>query len=102
MYNISLHYFKYLLLLLLNTEAPLYHGETWDLMQRRWSKLEKDFKLKTGKFDISKVPDIYDCIKYDLQHNHHNLQFPHAEELYIYAKALADIVIPQVRFINHS
>ncbi|XP_071034280.1 inositol hexakisphosphate and diphosphoinositol-pentakisphosphate kinase isoform X5 [Parasteatoda tepidariorum] len=81
-------------------EAPLYHGETWDLMQRRWSKLEKDFKLKTGKFDISKVPDIYDCIKYDLQHNHHNLQFPHAEELYIYAKALADIVIPQEYGIN--
>lgn len=83
------------------SEAPLYHGETWDLMQRRWSKLEKDFKLKTGKFDISKVPDIYDCIKYDLQHNHHNLQFPHAEELYIYAKALADIVIPQVRNISN-
>ncbi|XP_035216868.1 inositol hexakisphosphate and diphosphoinositol-pentakisphosphate kinase-like isoform X2 [Stegodyphus dumicola] len=83
-------------------EAPLYHGETWDLMQRRWSKLEKDFKLKSGKFDISKVPDIYDCIKYDLQHNHHNLQFPHAEELYIYAKALADIVIPQEYGINQQ
>ncbi|KAG8178546.1 hypothetical protein JTE90_015916 [Oedothorax gibbosus] len=83
-------------------EAPLYHGETWDLMQRRWSKLEKDFKLKTGKFDISKVPDIYDCIKYDLQHNHHNLQFPHAEELYVYAKALADIVIPQEYGINQQ
>ncbi|XP_054713943.1 inositol hexakisphosphate and diphosphoinositol-pentakisphosphate kinase-like isoform X3 [Uloborus diversus] len=83
-------------------EAPLYHGETWDLMQRRWSKLEKDFKLKTGKFDISKVPDIYDCIKYDLQHNHHNLQFQHAEELYIYAKALADIVIPQEYGINQQ
>ncbi|XP_076356435.1 inositol hexakisphosphate and diphosphoinositol-pentakisphosphate kinase-like isoform X7 [Tachypleus tridentatus] len=75
-------------------EPPLYHGETWDLMQRRWAKLEKDFKLKNGKFDISKVPDIYDCIKYDLQHNQYTLQFPHAEELYIYAKALADIVIP--------
>lgn len=76
-------------------ESPLYHGETWDLMQRRWAKLEKDFKLKNEKFDISKIPDIYDCIKYDLQHNQHTLQFTHSEELYIYAKALADIVIPQ-------
>ena len=78
-----------------NQEYHLYHGETWDLMYRRWSKLEKDFKLKSEKFDISKVPDIYDCIKYDLQHNQHTLQFPHAQELYMYAKALADIVIPQ-------
>ncbi|XP_054162265.1 inositol hexakisphosphate and diphosphoinositol-pentakisphosphate kinase 2-like, partial [Oppia nitens] len=73
----------------------LYYGETWDLMQRRWSKLEKDFKLKNGSYDISKIPDIYDCIKYDLQHNQHVLQFPNAEEFYTYAKALADIVIPQ-------
>ncbi|GIY22700.1 hypothetical protein CDAR_203983 [Caerostris darwini] len=76
-------------------ESPLYHGETWDLMQRRWSKLEKDFQLKSGRFDISKIPDIYDCVKYDLQHNRHSLQFPRAHELYVYAKALADIVIPQ-------
>ncbi|XP_015794650.1 inositol hexakisphosphate and diphosphoinositol-pentakisphosphate kinase isoform X3 [Tetranychus urticae] len=76
-------------------ESDLYHGETWDLMQRRWAKLEKDFKLKNGKFDISKVPDIYDCIKYDLQHNQHILQFSNAEELYTYSKALADVVIPQ-------
>ena len=37
----------------------LYHSETWDLMARRWAKLEKDFLPKTGKFDISKVI-IYD------------------------------------------
>ena len=73
----------------------LYYGETWDLMQRRWSKLEKDFKLKNGSYDISKIPDIYDCIKYDLQHNQHVLQFPDAEDFYLYAKALADVVIPQ-------
>ena len=29
----------------------------------------QDFKLKDGQFDISKIPDIYDCIKYDLLHN---------------------------------
>ncbi|XP_069692584.1 inositol hexakisphosphate and diphosphoinositol-pentakisphosphate kinase isoform X3 [Periplaneta americana] len=76
-------------------DAVLYHGETWELMGRRWGKIEKDFCTKNKTFDISKIPDIYDCIKYDLQHNQHTLQFEQAEELYIYAKYLADIVIPQ-------
>ncbi|XP_011191707.3 inositol hexakisphosphate and diphosphoinositol-pentakisphosphate kinase isoform X14 [Zeugodacus cucurbitae] len=76
-------------------DAILYHGETWDLMARRWEKIEKDFSTKSKQYDISKVPDIYDCIKYDLQHNQHTLQYDQAEELYIYAKYLADIVIPQ-------
>ncbi|XP_011329789.2 inositol hexakisphosphate and diphosphoinositol-pentakisphosphate kinase 2 isoform X15 [Ooceraea biroi] len=76
-------------------DTILYHGETWELMGRRWGKIEKDFCTKNKRFDISKIPDIYDCIKYDLQHNNHTLQFEHAEELYTYAKSLADIVIPQ-------
>lgn len=66
-------------------------------MMRRWGKIEKDFCTKNKTFDISKIPDIYDCIKYDLQHNQHTLQFDQAEELYINAKYLADIVIPQVK-----
>uniref|UniRef100_A0A1B6D4P0 Inositol hexakisphosphate and diphosphoinositol-pentakisphosphate kinase n=1 Tax=Clastoptera arizonana TaxID=38151 RepID=A0A1B6D4P0_9HEMI len=76
-------------------DAILYHGETWELMMRRWGKIEKDFCTKNKTFDISKIPDIYDCIKYDLQHNQHTVQFEQAEELYICAKYLADIVIPQ-------
>ncbi|XP_073995355.1 inositol hexakisphosphate and diphosphoinositol-pentakisphosphate kinase isoform X4 [Rhodnius prolixus] len=76
-------------------DAILYHGENWELMGRRWGKIEKDFCLKNNTFDISKIPDIYDCIKYDLQHNQHTLQFDNAEELYINSKYLADIVIPQ-------
>ena len=74
----------------------VHHGDSWDLMQRRWSKLEKDFKTKKGQYDISKIPDIYDCIKYDLQHNHHQILFEHSEELYKCSKYLADVVIPQV------
>uniref|UniRef100_A0A0K8T052 Inositol hexakisphosphate and diphosphoinositol-pentakisphosphate kinase n=1 Tax=Lygus hesperus TaxID=30085 RepID=A0A0K8T052_LYGHE len=76
-------------------DATLYHGETWELMGRRWGKIEKDFCSKNNVFDISKIPDIYDCIKYDLQHNQHTLQFDQAEDLYINSKYLADIVIPQ-------
>ncbi|KAL0268246.1 UNVERIFIED_CONTAM: hypothetical protein PYX00_010269 [Menopon gallinae] len=76
-------------------DSILYHGETWELMGRRWGKIDKDFCTKNKTYDISKIPDIYDCIKYDLQHNQHTLQFEQAEELYTYAKYLADIVIPQ-------
>ena len=68
-------------------------------MVRRWAKLEKDFLSKTGVFDISKIPDIYDCIKYDLLHNITILQLEQAEEIYTYAKNLADVVIPQVIII---
>lgn len=69
-------------------------------MGRRWGKIEKDFCSKNSLFDISKIPDIYDCIKYDLQHNQHTLQFDQAEDLYIHAKYLADIVIPQVTYLD--
>lgn len=77
-------------------EMKLYHSESWELMMRRWGKLIKDFWPKNESYDISKIPDIYDCIKYDLQHNMKILRFNEAEELHTLAKAMADIVIPQV------
>lgn len=73
----------------------MYHSETLELMLRRWSKLEKDFKMKNGRYNISKIPDIYDCIKYDVQHNS-LLKLDNTMEIYRLSKALADIVIPQV------
>merc|ERR1719350_1021300 len=77
----------------------LYHSETWDLMARRWGKLEKDFLPKTCVFDISKIPDIYDCIKYDVEHNRavliHSEAWKVAVQLYTNVKHLADVVIPQ-------
>ncbi|XP_042304382.1 inositol hexakisphosphate and diphosphoinositol-pentakisphosphate kinase 2 isoform X3 [Sceloporus undulatus] len=75
-------------------DIQLYHSETLELMLRRWAKLEKDFKTKNGRYDISKIPDIYDCIKYDVQHNI-SLKLENTMELYRLSKALADIVIPQ-------
>lgn len=69
-------------------------------MLRRWSKLEKDFKTKNGRYDISKIPDIYDCIKYDVQHNG-SLKLENTMELYRLSKALADIVIPQVSIAQY-
>ena len=45
---------------------------------------------------MSKIPDIYDNIKYDLQHNMQIVDKDDAAELHLYSKAMADIVIPQV------
>uniref|UniRef100_A0A8C5M8D5 Inositol hexakisphosphate and diphosphoinositol-pentakisphosphate kinase n=1 Tax=Leptobrachium leishanense TaxID=445787 RepID=A0A8C5M8D5_9ANUR len=84
-----------------SADIQLYHSETLELMLRRWSKLEKDFKMKNGRYDISKIPDIYDCIKYDVQHNC-SLKLENTMELYRLSKALADIVIPQEYGINKS
>ncbi|MED6248849.1 Inositol hexakisphosphate and diphosphoinositol-pentakisphosphate kinase 1, partial [Ataeniobius toweri] len=72
----------------------LYHSETLELMLQRWSKLERDFRMKNGRYDISKIPDIYDCIKYDSQHNA-SVGLEDTLELFRLSRALADIVIPQ-------
>lgn len=66
-------------------------------MLQRWSKLERDFRMKNGRYDISKIPDIYDCVKYDVIHNA-TLGLEDTLELFRLSRALADIVIPQVRF----
>uniref|UniRef100_A0A1I8GT54 Inositol hexakisphosphate and diphosphoinositol-pentakisphosphate kinase n=1 Tax=Macrostomum lignano TaxID=282301 RepID=A0A1I8GT54_9PLAT len=84
----------------------LYHGESIDLALGRWRKLAKDFHQSnvcpTGdavngesRFAFSKVPDIYDNIKYDLLHNQeHFADLSQAKELYLLAKNMADIVVP--------
>ena len=63
-------------------------------MYRRWDKLRKDFRKKSGKFNISKIPDIYDCIKYDYQHNSEFLQYDKSETFFQCAKFMADLVVP--------
>ncbi|GMT30312.1 hypothetical protein PFISCL1PPCAC_21609, partial [Pristionchus fissidentatus] len=79
----------------------LYLNESWDLAERRWSKELREFKRenKTGdvEFDISKIPDIYDNIKYDMEHNpdlciNKEEDF---ERFYLCVKNMADIVVPQ-------
>lgn len=77
-------------------DLQLYHSETLELMLQRWSKLERDFRMKNGRYDISKIPDIYDCVKYDVIHNA-TLGLEDTLELFRLSRALADVVIPQVR-----
>ena len=48
----------------------LYHDESLYMLHQRWIKLLRDlFDRKRDCYDISKVPDIYDCLKYDCTHN---------------------------------
>ncbi|XP_078539431.1 inositol hexakisphosphate and diphosphoinositol-pentakisphosphate kinase 1 isoform X17 [Lissotriton helveticus] len=82
-----------------SADLQLYHSETLELMLQRWTKLERDFRMKNGRYDISKIPDIYDCIKYDVQHNS-ALKLEGTEELFKLSKALADMIIPQEYGIN--
>ncbi|XP_051739123.1 inositol hexakisphosphate and diphosphoinositol-pentakisphosphate kinase 1 isoform X7 [Ctenopharyngodon idella] len=77
-----------------SADLQLYHSETLELMLQRWSKLERDFRMKNGRYDISKIPDIYDCVKYDTQHNS-SLNLEDTLELFRLSRALADIIIPQ-------
>ncbi|OAE33561.1 hypothetical protein AXG93_2139s1140 [Marchantia polymorpha subsp. ruderalis] len=75
-------------------------SEGFLLMFARWKKLERDvFNERKSRYDISKVPDIYDSVKYDLIHNAH-LALEKLEELYGVAKELADGIIPAEYGIN--
>ena len=49
--------------------SALHLGETLTLMLERWSKLYKDFySSKLSVFDLSKLPDIYDSVRYDVSY----------------------------------
>ena len=98
---LSLHHQLSYMIKTLILDTELYYRETWELMARRWGKLEKDFRSK-DRFDISKIPDIYDCAKYDIQHNFSALNLDVLKELYTYSKYMADLVVPQVRFFLKS
>ncbi|KAL7677580.1 hypothetical protein ACOME3_003815 [Neoechinorhynchus agilis] len=74
----------------------LYHGESWELVLRRWAKLEKDFYDKNkDRFDFSKVAVIYDNIRYDCAHNQKIIQFPKADTLLKLSRLLSGIIVPQ-------
>ena len=69
-------------------------GESFLLLHARWKKLERDiYHEKKRRFDISKVPDVYDAAKHDAIHNAH-LRLEALHELLPLAKLLADGVVP--------
>ena len=69
-------------------------GESFLLLYSRWKKLEQDlYHPRKARFDISKVPDVYDAAKYDAIHNVH-LGLEGLDVLYEVAKELADCIVP--------
>jgi hypothetical protein len=61
----------------------------------RWDQINKDFySTKNNKYDLTKVPDVYDMLRYDLLHNAH-LNLAGLEELYTLAKNFENCVVPQ-------
>ncbi|CAI5704728.1 unnamed protein product [Peronospora effusa] len=75
--------------------TPLYMGETFSLMYERWDKIFRDFySTKTGTFNLSKIPDVHDCIKYDLLHNA-SIGWKCGLDLFKLAEALARCYVSQ-------
>lgn len=74
--------------------------ETLEVMRERWAKLHRDFYIKkTDTYDLSKIPDIHDCIRYDAIHNAH-LHLTSIRELLDIAASLAHALVPQEYGIN--
>lgn len=74
--------------------------ETIEMMRERWAKLYRDFYSKrSDTYDLSKIPDIHDCIRYDALHNAH-LHLTGIRELLDIASSLAHALVPQEYGIN--
>ena len=64
------------------------------LIYKRYKKLRSDFfNEKTQKFEITKIPDIYDNIKYDIIHNKYILN-ENAYSLYENIILIANFLLP--------
>ena len=64
------------------------------LIYKRYVKLKNDFfNQKKNLFDISKIPDIYDNIKYDIIHNKYLIN-ESGYQLYDEVSLLANFVMP--------
>ena len=63
----------------------------------RWEKLYRDFRKSDGDFDVSKIPDLYDCAKFDVVHNPEllHLRPSHLADIFLLSRALAHVVVPQ-------
>ncbi|TDH71809.1 hypothetical protein CCR75_003535 [Bremia lactucae] len=74
--------------------------ETLEVMRERWAKLYRDFYVKKrDTYDLSKIPDIHDCIRYDAVHNAH-LNLTDVRELLEISSALSHALVPQEYGIN--
>ena len=88
--------------------VELDNGETLRLMHSRWEKLYNDlWDDKKKVFDMSKIPDVYDCCKYDAIHTQSILGRGTSsgtvlERMYATARSLAEFVCPSEYGLSRS
>ncbi len=74
----------------------LYRGETLRELTERWRLLyNKMYDEEDDEFDLSRVPDVHDNVRFDMLHNPHLGLTSTLQKLYTLAKLMADVVVPQ-------
>lgn len=73
-----------------------YGGETLLELTERWKLLQnKLYCEEKDTFDLSRVPDVHDNVRFDMLHNPHLGLTETLQKLYDLAKSMADCVVPQ-------
>ena len=76
--------------------VKLYKGETLLELTERWKLLHnKLYNEEDDTFDLSRVPDVHDNVRFDMLHNPHLGLTQTLQKLYVLAKSMADCVVPQ-------
>jgi inositol hexakisphosphate/diphosphoinositol-pentakisphosphate kinase len=76
--------------------VKLYKGETLLELTERWKFIYKRlYDPDEDVFDLSRVPDVHDNVRFDVLHNPHLGLTSTLEKLYELAKSMADCVVPQ-------
>ena len=76
--------------------VKLYKGETLLELTERWRFIyENLYNTETDTFDLSRIPDVHDNVRFDVLHNPHLGLTETLHRLYKLAKSVADCVVPQ-------
>ena len=76
--------------------VKLYKGETLLELTERWRFIyERLYDREKDQFDLSRIPDVHDNVRFDVLHNPHLGLSNTLQKLYRNAKLMADCVVPQ-------
>jgi len=76
--------------------VKLYKGETLLELTERWRFIYNHlYDEDKDTFDLSRIPDIHDNVRFDMLHNPHIGLTTTLEKLYKVSKEIADCVVPQ-------